>query len=60
MKIKELKKGDFFKKNEKTKVVLIRGEYDRESKKYECGYADDCSRSTLIDGSREIFTEFEY
>ena len=40
MKLKELKKGDFFTKldisDPKPRQVWVRGEYDRSAKRYEC------------------------
>ena len=64
MKIKELKKGDFFTKKEiffpRESQVWIRGEYDRSAKKYECIRFDDASSFCYLAGDREIFTTFVF
>lgn len=62
MTIKELKKGDFFTKKPikcpNEKQVFIRGEYDRELKKYECIRFDDINNVQYLKGDKEIFTDF--
>ena len=60
MKLKELKKGDFFKRTATAKAVYIRGEYDRSLKKFECTDTEDINRFIFISGEKEVFTEFEY
>lgn len=62
MKIKELKKGEFFTlkplEYPTEKQVYIRGEYDRTEKKYECIRFDDISSTRYFAGSKEIYTDF--
>lgn len=64
MKIKDLKKGAFFTRkqveNPKGSQVYIRGEFDREQKKYECVRWDDASRFIYLKGDTEVFTEFTF
>ena len=64
MKIKDLKKGEFFTlkplENPKESQVYIRGEYDRSYKKYDCGKFSDISYSRLFDGNKEVYTEFTF
>lgn len=60
MKIKDLKKGDYFKLNETSKTVYVRGEYCREEKKYICSRFDDFCSSRLFVGSREVCTDFTF
>lgn len=64
MKLKELKKGEYFTlklmENPKENQVYIRGEYDRSDKKYCCGKFSDISYSRLIDGNKEVYTEFTF
>ena len=64
MKVKDLKKGGFFTlkplENPKENQVYIRGEYDRSSKKYDCGKFSDISYSRMIDGNKEVYTEFTF
>lgn len=64
MKIKELKKGEFFTlkpielPNENQ--VWIRGEYDRGSKRYECQRFGDACDFKYLQGGREVYTEFVF
>ena len=64
MKLKELKKGDFFslkphgERHIKDSQVYIKGEYDRTEKKYDCGRADDISYSRYFDGNKTVYTDF--
>jgi len=64
MKIKELKKGEFFTlkpiSEPEESQVYIRGEYDRSAKKYECGKFSDISYSRLIKGDTEVYTDFVF
>jgi len=55
MKLKDLKKGEYFKRNMFAKKVYIKGAYDRSTKKYECGDFEDISRSIQLKGTTEIF-----
>lgn len=62
MKLKELKKGNFFTKkaieNPKESQVFIRGNYDRTEKKYECVRFSDCNDYFYISGEKEVFIDF--
>ena len=62
MKIKDLKKGDFFTKKQiedpSEDQVWIRGDYDRTEKKYECVCFGDANRCCYVDGNKEVFTDF--
>lgn len=64
MKIKELKKGDFFTKKEldapKDSQVWIRGDYDRSSKRYERQRFDDACSFCYLPGTKEVFTGFTF
>lgn len=64
MTVKELKKGAFFTKkhidNPTEKQVFIRGDYDRELKKYECIRFDDISACCYLKGSAEVYTDFTF
>ena len=61
MKVKELKKGDFFTKkpnpSPSDSQVWVRGDYDRSAKKYECHRWDDVNTFCYLSGSREVFTD---
>lgn len=62
MKIKELKKGDFFTlkpiAEPKESQVFIRGDYDRTEKKYECTRFDDINSWRLLKPSTVVYTDF--
>lgn len=64
MKLKELKKGDYFTKksieNPTESQVWIRGDYDRSLKKYECSNFADVNKTCFIKGDREIYTDFTF
>lgn len=64
MKVKELKKGDFFTKkaiaDPRESQVWVRGEYDRSGGKYECHRFDDVNSSCFLPGGKEVFTDFVF
>ena len=64
MKLKDLKKGEFFTKkaidSPTGSQVWIRGDYIREDKKYECTCFDDINRTCYIPGSKEVFVDFVF
>lgn len=66
MKLKELKKGDFFslkphgERHVSDSQVYIKGEFDRSVKKYDCGRCDDISYSRYFSGDKEVYTDFVY
>ena len=64
MKVKELKKGDYFTRkateNPTDRQVLVRGDYDRTEKKYECYHFDDVNDTVYISGNKEAFVDFVF
>ena len=62
MKLKELKKGEWFTirplEYPAESQVYIKGDYDRELKKYECGRWHDISEAVYLKGEREVYTDF--
>lgn len=64
MKIKDLKKGEFFTlkplEYPKESQVYIRGEYDRTEKKYDCGKFSDICYSRMFSGNKEVYTDFVF
>lgn len=65
MKVKDLKKGDFFTKMKATypksgRQVWIRGDYDRSQKAYECQNFDDANKYCYIRGDREVYTDLVF
>ena len=64
MTLKEIKRGEFFTRksieNPTESQVWIRGEYDREQKKYECTRFDDINRTIYLKGATTVYTEFTF
>ena len=64
MKVKELKKGEFFTRkaieNPTEHQVFIRGDYDRETKKYECQRFDDACSFIYLKGDTNVFTDLVF
>ena len=64
MKLKELKKGEFFTlkpiAEPRDFQVFIKEEYDRSERKFWCGKFSDISEGKLIDGNREVYTDFVF
>lgn len=59
-KIKELKRGDFFKRKPDSQEVYVRGEYCREEKKYSCYKHDDTNSEIFLKGDKEVYVNFEF
>jgi len=61
MKVKELKRGEFFTKKSNPSPldsqVWVRGDYDRSAKKYECHRYDDVNTFCYLSGAREVYTD---
>ena len=59
--LKLLKKGDFFRlKSSSTGRVLIKGNYDRSLRKYECQYYDDINSWKCLSPATIVYTEFVF
>ena len=62
MKLRDLRKGEFFTlkeiENPKESQVFIKGDYDRFSKKYDCGKFSDISAFRSLKGDTEVYTDF--
>ena len=60
-KIKNFKKGDYFKLQDKeTAAVYVRGEYDRSTKKYSCYRYDDVAVERFFRGDKKVYVDFEF
>lgn len=60
MKLKNLKRGDYFKlKNSDTAPVWVKGEYVRSERKYSAYKFDDVNHERLMPGQLDIITDFE-
>lgn len=61
MKIRDLKKGEYFKlKNSDTAPVWVKGEYIRSEKKYSTYKFDDTNHERLLSPDKEVITDFEF
>lgn len=64
VKVKELKKGDYFTRREVKypieEQVFVRGEYDRSERLYLCTRFSDINSWILIKGDTEVFTDFVF
>lgn len=66
MKLKELKRGEFFTRkamNEqeaKPSQVYIKEDYDPGTKKYWCQKWDDVSRGIELKGNTEVYQDFTF
>lgn len=64
MKIKDLKKGDYFTikpiENPTESQVYVRGDYDRADKKYCCCKFSDINSERLFKGDKEVFVDFTF
>jgi hypothetical protein len=64
MKLKELKKGDFFTKkdieNPSFNQVFVKGDYDRSLRKYEIYRFSDVNACAFMAGDKEVFTDFTF
>ena len=62
VKLKDLKRGEYFTllpiSHPTEKTVLIKGDYNRSTKKYDCGRFYDISVSHQLNGDRAVYTDF--
>lgn len=61
IKLKDLKRGEYFKKTETAKKVYIKEDYNRSTKKFDCVHEDDVWGTGFeFKGDKEVFINFEY
>ena len=59
--LRNVKHGDFFRlSNSETAPVLVRGDYNRDSKKFEAYKYDNVNYWNEFRGSRIVFVDFEF
>lgn len=58
--LKDLPKGEFFKRNPTSKKVYVRGPFDRSVRKYCCDDWYDISRCIALRGSTIVYADFEF
>ena len=64
MTVKDLKRGEYFTikpiENPRGSQVYIRGDYDRETRRYCCGRFDDIGTSREFKGTQIIYIDFTF
>ena len=60
MQLKELKKGDYFKRKATSSIVYVKGEYIRSIKKYSCYKFEDINSEIFLKGATEVITDFTF
>lgn len=66
MKLKELKRGEFFTRKSmngqeaKASQVYIKEDYDHSTKKYWCQKWDDISKGMELKGDTEVYQDFMF
>lgn len=60
IKLKDVKKGEYFKRKMDAKKVFIRGDYVREDKKYECQDFEDINHFVYLKGDTLVFVGFDF
>lgn len=60
MLIKNLDKGEYFKRTEYTKIVYVRDDYDRSEGKYWCYKFDDVNTGIYLAGDKQVIVNFEF
>ena len=58
--LKDLPRGEVFKRKPVGNKVYIRGTYDRTTKKYDCDDWNDISRSMQLRGSTIVYSDFTW
>ena len=58
--LKDVKKGDYFRRKPDAKTVYIRGQYDRTEKDYSCIDDMDINREIFLKGSTKVWVGFTY
>lgn len=58
--IRNVPKGEYFKRKADAKKIYVRGTYDRASKGFECHDTDDVNRSIFIRADRPVVVGFTY
>lgn len=57
-KVQDIKRGELIKRSATSKKTYLRGEYNREVKRYELSDYDDISRSILVKKDTVLFTDW--
>ena len=60
IKIKDIRKGELFKRNPESKIVYERSDYDRFERQYETWKVDGANRSYFFKGDTMVWVGFSY
>ena len=62
--VRSLKMGEYFTRkniaNPLDSQVYVRGEYDREQKRFMCYHWDDINKVVYLKGDTVVYTDFEF
>ena len=58
--LKNLPRGEYFKRKPDSNKVWIKGEYDKFMKKFLCGAFDDISQGMYLKPTTPVYVEFEF
>jgi len=58
--IRNIKTGEYFKRQPDAKAVYVKGHYDRETKSFSAIDAEDTSREIFIKATKPVFVGFDY
>jgi hypothetical protein len=58
--IKDAPRGEYIKRKADSKIIYIKGDYDRASRSYCCTDVNDICRSVYIKVDKQIFVGFDY
>ncbi len=60
MQLRNVVKGDFFRRKSDSVKTYTRGDYVRSEKRFECNDEDDISRALYLKGSTTVWVGFTY
>jgi predicted phosphodiesterase len=58
--IKNAAKGEYIKRKADSKIIYIKGNYDRASRSYCCTDVNDICRNIYIKVNKKVFVAFDY
>jgi hypothetical protein len=58
--LKDLPRGEFFKRKPEARTVYRRGEYCQSRRKYQADDCEDMNREMLLKGSTVVYIGFDY
>jgi|TARA_R100000458_G_C8263931_1_gene239196 predicted GNAT family acetyltransferase len=58
--LKDIDKGEYFKRKPESKTIYTKGNYDRSEKKYQCDNENDISKCIYLKGDTVVSVGFTY